>query len=54
MYRTLIVLALAACSAKETYPEARIIDLSSSVAELRADFDAHKGEPRFVTLISPT
>jgi len=52
--RTLIVLAVAACSAKETYPPAQIIDLSSSVAELRADFDAHKAEPRFVTLVSPT
>ena len=54
MYRTLIVLAVAACRATETYPEARIVDLSSSVAELRADFDAHEAEPRFVTLISPT
>jgi hypothetical protein len=52
--RTLLVLALAACRGGETYPPATIVDLSSSVAELRTDFDAHKAEPRFVTLVSPT
>jgi hypothetical protein len=35
-------------------PPAQIVDLSSSIAELRHDFDAHRGEPRFVMLIAPT
>jgi hypothetical protein len=53
--RTLVVLvALAACGGTPTAPPAQIVDLSTSAAELRADFNAHSGEARFVTLLSPT
>lgn len=54
--RTLaLLIALAACGSKETsYPEAKIIDLSTSTLELQRDFDAHAGEARFVTIVAPT
>ncbi len=29
-------------------------DLSASLAAVRTSFNAHKGEPRFLTLLSPT
>jgi len=35
-------------------PPAQIIDTSVSFEELRADFDAHRGEPRFLTLLAPS
>ncbi|HEU0031508.1 MAG TPA: hypothetical protein VFQ53_12805 [Kofleriaceae bacterium] len=43
-----------ACSKPAPAPAAEIIDLSTSVEKLRADFDAHADEPRFVTLVAPT
>jgi hypothetical protein len=50
-----VALALAAaCSKSPSEQPARIIDLSTSLEELRRDFDAHSGEARFVTLLSPT
>ena len=53
--RTLVVLVmLAACGKAPSGEPAQIIDLSTSVAELRRDFDAHRGEARFVALLSPT
>ena len=53
--RTLAVLLVVACGSKEpSHPQAQIVDLSSSTAELRTDFNAHSAEPRFVTLLSPT
>ena len=53
--RTLVMLAvLGACGKAPAGDPARIIDLSTSVAELRTEFDAHRGEPRFLTLLSPT
>ena len=54
--RTLaVLLLLIACGSKEpSHPQAQIVDLSSSTAELRTDFNAHSAEPRFVTLLSPT
>lgn len=33
---------------------ARLTDLSGSLDALRADFNAHKGERRFLTLLAPT
>ncbi len=48
-----LVIAATSCGKKST-PEATIIDLSTSTAPLRNDFDAHADEPRFVTLIAPT
>jgi hypothetical protein len=47
-------LAAAACSKAPPNPPAQIVDLSASVDELRRDFDAHKGEARFVAILSPT
>lgn len=53
--RTLVVLAIvAACGSTPSGSPAQIVDISTSVADLRADFDAHRGEARFVTLLSPT
>jgi len=52
--RWILAVVLAACGSKAAAPEARIIDLSTSTAELQQDFDAHAGEARFVTLIAPT
>lgn len=51
----LALLALAACGGKKTgdHPPAQIVDLSASTAELTRDFDAHSGEARFVTTLSP-
>jgi hypothetical protein len=51
-----LLIALAACggSKDQSYPEAKIIDLSTSTAELQRDFDAHASEPRFVTIVAPT
>jgi hypothetical protein len=56
MTRTLaLLIALAACGSKDaSYPEAKIIDLSTSTLELQRDFDAHAGEARFVTIVAPT
>jgi hypothetical protein len=33
---------------------ARLVDVSGSLAAVRADFNAHRGESRFLTLLSPT
>jgi len=53
--RTVVLLALAAaCSKSASEQPAQIIDLSTSLAELQRDFDAHAGEIRFVTLLSPS
>ena len=52
-----LLIALAACGSKDaaaTYPEAKIIDLSTSTTELQRDFDAHADEPRFVTIVAPS
>lgn len=45
---------LAACRRAPSGTPAEIVDLSTSLAALRRDFDAHAGEPRFVTLLAPT
>jgi len=37
-----------------TAPEASLGDLSTSLAAARTAFNAHKGEARFLTLLSPT
>lgn len=52
--RLLVVLAVA-CGGKKTgdHPPAQIVDLTGSTAELTRDFDAHSGEARFVTTLSP-
>jgi hypothetical protein len=52
----LLALAVAACrsdaDAKPT--TATLADLSKSLDAVRAEFNAHKSEPRFVTLLSAT
>lgn len=49
----LVLLGLAACG-KAPGKAAQIIDLSTSVEDLRTRFDADQGEIRFVMLLSPT
>ena len=57
-----VVLALASCESSkpqqtaERKPTAALTDLTtgSSLAPVRAAFNAHKGEARFLTLLSPT
>jgi hypothetical protein len=50
-----VLLAVAACGGKKAgdHPPAQIVDLTTSTAELTRDFDAHSGEARFVTTLSP-
>jgi hypothetical protein len=45
----LIVVAVAACRSDAALP-----DLGASLEAVRADFNAHRGEARFLTLLSPT
>ena len=68
MSRLLALLALAALSACNAEPSsasplvptpapvpmASLIDLSSSLDALKTDFNAQRGEVRFLTLLSPT
>jgi hypothetical protein len=65
-----ILAALSACNAQPASPSlpapapipaqapsvttASLIDLSPSLDALKADFNAHRGEARFLTLLSPT
>jgi hypothetical protein len=46
-----IVSALVACS--KPSPQA-LVDVTRSLDAVRADFDAHDGELRFLALLSPT
>jgi hypothetical protein len=45
-----------ACGSKQDPPAApaTLVDLSASLDAVRADFDAHAGEARFLALLSPT
>lgn len=43
-----------AAPARDDTPPAALPDLSSSLDALRAEFNAHRGESRFLTLLSPT
>jgi hypothetical protein len=53
--RALVVLTVvAACGGSPSGSPAQIVDLSAGTAALRTDFDAHRGEARFVALLSPT
>jgi uncharacterized protein YccT (UPF0319 family) len=51
--RALAVLALLV-GCKPAGSVAQVVDLSTSIDELRRDFDSHRGEMRFVTLLAPT
>jgi hypothetical protein len=42
---------LAACHASAP---AGLVDVSASLEPVKRDFDAHAGEARFLTLLSPT
>ena len=47
--------ALAGCRAIRAPPAApRVVPLDGSLAPLKAEFDAHRGEPRFIALLSPS
>ena len=54
--RTLaITLAVAAaCGSSRDAAAPALPDLSASLAPVRAAFDAHRGEVRFLTLLAPT
>lgn len=41
-------------SAVAQTPPTRLTDLSTSLAAVRETFNAHRGEPRFLTLLAPT
>jgi hypothetical protein len=51
-----LVLASACSSELDAKPPARamLVDLTASLDAFRAEFNAHKAEPRFVTLLSAT
>jgi hypothetical protein len=49
----LFVIGASACGKAPSEPPASIVDLSTSTAELARDFDARRGEPRFLALLSP-
>ena len=54
-----LALSLLGCESKKTQPQAArapLVDLtpSSTLAAVRTAFNAHKGEARFLTLLSPT
>jgi hypothetical protein len=40
--------------AAQAAPASKLGDLSTSLAAVREEFNAHKGEARFLTLLSPT
>jgi hypothetical protein len=53
-----IALALLGCQ-ERTAPvdgarSAGLVDLGTSLEAIRADFEAHRGEKRFLTLLAPT
>jgi hypothetical protein len=56
--RSLVALVvLAACESKAPAPattRAPLVDIDASLAVVRTAFNAHKGEARFLTLLSPT
>lgn len=41
-------------SAEKPVARASLVDLTTSLDEARTTFNAHKGEARFLTLLSPT
>ncbi len=43
-----------ATAAAKPAPAVQLGDLSTSLAAVRTEFNAHKGEARFLTLLSPT
>jgi hypothetical protein len=54
----LLALAMAACNsdsnAKPQLAQRTLPDLTASLDAMRVEFNAHKSEPRFVTLLSAT
>jgi hypothetical protein len=52
--RSLAAFALVACSRAPHGEPVKIVDLSPSLDAIRTEFDAHAGEARFLTLLSPT
>ena len=45
---------VAACASSRAPASATVTDVGPSLEAVRADFDAHAGESRFVALLSPT
>jgi hypothetical protein len=48
------LVAVAACSSSAHDDAAKLPDLSGSLDGVRAEFNAHKQEARFLTLLAPT
>ena len=48
------VLALPACAIERDKSATGLTDLSGSLDAVRAEFNAHRDEARFLTLLSPT
>jgi hypothetical protein len=49
----ILVVMMTACGSARA-PSTPVIDVGASLDAVRADFDAHAGEARFVALLSPT
>jgi hypothetical protein len=52
-----LALAAAACNSSSSgspEPKLPLTDLSNSLDAVRAEFNAHEHEPRFLTLVAPT
>ena len=51
-----LVLACLAAACDRQAPPAppALVDLDASLDPVRADFNAHRGQPRFLTLLAPT
>ena len=52
-FAALVLVVLAACSSSRA-PATPLTDVGGSLEAVRAEFDAHAGEPRFIALLSPT
>jgi hypothetical protein len=50
----LLGLAVVACKSESDTKPTTLTDLNKSLDAVRTEFNAHKGEARFLTLLSPT
>lgn len=50
----LLILGLFAAWPTAAEPGPKVLDLSASLEPLKASFNQHKDEPRFIALLSPT
>src|SRR5258708_22188244 len=52
----LLIVVIASCRERTAgrLPQSKLVDLSTSLEAARTAFNAHRGEARFLTLLSPT